>query len=159
MTLESTIQLTAQQAITNLYHTNLPLEQIVLQETRKEFEGQITLVTFPIVRLSKKSPEQTGLELGEYLQKQIKEIAGFNVIKGFLNLSITDSYWTGLLEGNILNPAISLICFCKYSPSSRPVCSGDFFDKRTIGKVTRVIWPSNSLRVSCKTICSRGKFV
>jgi arginyl-tRNA synthetase len=104
MTLESTIQLTAQQAITNLYHTNLPLEQIVLQETRKEFEGQITLVTFPIVRLSKKSPEQTGLELGEYLQKQIKEIAGFNVIKGFLNLSITDSYWTGLLEGNILKP-------------------------------------------------------
>ncbi|MFN8406734.1 MAG: arginine--tRNA ligase [Sphingobacteriaceae bacterium] len=104
MTLESTIQLTAQQAITNLYHTNLPLEQIVLQETRKEFEGQITLVTFPIVRLSKKSPEQTGLELGEYLQKQIKEIAGFNVIKGFLNISITDSYWTGLLEGNILKP-------------------------------------------------------
>lgn len=102
MTLEYTIQLATQKAITALYKIDLPLEQIVLQETRKEFEGQITLVTFPVTRLSKKSPEQTGTELGEYLKKQVKEIASFNVIKGFLNLSINDSYWIKQLQQHIL---------------------------------------------------------
>ncbi len=102
MTLEYTIQLATQKAITALYKIDLPLEQIVLQETRKEFEGQITLVTFPVIRLSKKSPEQTGTELGEYLKKQVKEIASFNVIKGFLNLSINDTYWIKQLQQHIL---------------------------------------------------------
>ncbi len=104
MTLEYTIQLATQKAITALYKTDLPLEQIVLQETRKEFEGQITLVTFPVVRFSKKSPEQTGLEIGEYLKNQVQEIVNFNVIKGFLNLSINDTYWIDQLQKNILKP-------------------------------------------------------
>lgn len=104
MTLENKIQINTQQAIADLYQASLPLDQIVLQETRPEFEGQITVVTFPIIRFSKKSPEQTGQELGEYLQKQIQEIAGFSIIKGFLNLSITDSYWTDQLKNEILKP-------------------------------------------------------
>lgn len=103
MTLENKIQIHTQQAIAALYQASLPLDQIVLQETRPEFTGQITVVTFPIVRFSKKSPEQTGQELGEYLQKQIHEIAGFSIIKGFLNLSITDSYWTDQLKSKISN--------------------------------------------------------
>ena len=104
MTREYTLQWATHKAITALYKTDLPLEQIVLQETRKEFEGQITLVTFPVVRFSKKSPEQTGLEIGEYLKNQVQEIVNFNVIKGFLNLSINDTYWIDQLQKNILKP-------------------------------------------------------
>ena len=69
MTLEHHIQQTVQKAVADLYRTQLSFDQIVLQETRKEFEGQMTLVTFSIIRFSKKSPEQTGLEIGEYLKK------------------------------------------------------------------------------------------
>src|SRR5690606_7383625 len=72
-----------------------------LQETRKEFEGQITLVVFPITRFSKKSPEATGHEIGTFMKENIEEISEFNVIKGFLNLSFADSYWIELLNHTI----------------------------------------------------------
>ncbi len=83
------------QAVEALYHTELKESDINLQETRKEFEGEVTIVTFPLTRISKKSPEQTGNEIGEYLQKSLPHIAGFNVIKGFLNLSLTSQYLIG----------------------------------------------------------------
>ncbi|PWG82076.1 arginine--tRNA ligase [Pararcticibacter amylolyticus] len=83
------------QAVEALYHTELKESDINLQETRKEFEGEVTIVTFPLTRISKKSPEQTGNEIGEYLQKNLPHIAGFNVIKGFLNLSLTSQYLIG----------------------------------------------------------------
>src|SRR5690606_11317536 len=84
-----------------LYGAEMSEAQITLQETRKEFEGQITIVTFPITRFSKKSPEQTGTEIGEYLQQNIEAISAFNVIKGFLNISLSDSYWIALLNETI----------------------------------------------------------
>ncbi|HYK77478.1 MAG TPA: arginine--tRNA ligase [Daejeonella sp.] len=104
MTLENKIVQAAQKAVQELYNAEFPLEQFTLQETRKEFEGQITLVTFPITRSSKKSPEQTGQEIGAYLQQHIDEVVGFNVIKGFLNLSISDNYWVNQLHNSILKP-------------------------------------------------------
>ncbi|MCA5005307.1 arginine--tRNA ligase [Sphingobacterium bovistauri] len=88
-------------AVKALYGADIPETQISLQETRKEFEGQITVVTFPVTRFSKKSPEQTGTEIGEYLQQNIQEISSFNVIKGFLNISLSDSYWIALLNNTI----------------------------------------------------------
>lgn len=88
-----------------LYGAEMPEAQITLQETRKEFEGQITIVTFPITRFSKKAPEQTGTEIGQYLQKHIPEISAFNVIKGFLNISLSEAYWIALLNDVILKPA------------------------------------------------------
>jgi len=88
-------------AVKALYDAEIPAGQIALQETRKEFEGQITIVTFPVTRFSKKSPEVTGTEIGEYLQQQIPEISAFNVIKGFLNISLADSYWIALLNETI----------------------------------------------------------
>jgi len=91
--LEETIK-----AVKALYQTEISASDINLQETRKEFEGQITVVTFPFTRFSKKSPEQTGNEIGEYLQANLSEVAGFNVIKGFLNLSITDEFWLTLFR-------------------------------------------------------------
>ena len=90
------------EAVSTLYSAAIPASQLALQETRKEFEGQITLVVFPITRFSKKSPEVTGHEIGAFLQEQIAEISGFNVIKGFLNLSFSDSYWIELLNQTIL---------------------------------------------------------
>lgn len=80
-------------AVKHLYQADLSVADITLQETRKEFEGQVTIVTFPFIKLSRKSPEQTGNEIGEFLKNELEEVSGFNVIKGFLNLSISDAYW------------------------------------------------------------------
>ncbi len=93
MTIENTIVQQIQRAVSVLYQTEIASDSIVIQETRKEFEGQVTAVTFPFTRFSKKTPEQTGTEIGEYLKNNVKEVEDFNVIKGFLNLSIADSYW------------------------------------------------------------------
>jgi len=92
----------AVKAIKQLYQTDVAPAAISLQETRKEFEGQITIVTFPFTKFSRKGPEQTGAEIGEYLKNEVKEIASFNVIKGFLNISVTDEYWIGQLYNRIL---------------------------------------------------------
>ncbi|MBB6107314.1 arginine--tRNA ligase [Mucilaginibacter lappiensis] len=92
----------AVKAIKQLYQTDVAPAAISLQETRKEFEGQITIVTFPFTKFSRKGPEQTGAEIGEYLKNEVKEIAAFNVIKGFLNISISDGYWIGQLYNQIL---------------------------------------------------------
>lgn len=104
MSIENIIIAGTQKAVKVLYDTELSGEQINLQETRKEFEGQITVVTFPLTRSSKKSPEQTGTEIGSYLQENITEVSGFNVIKGFLNLSISDDYWLNAFKNRILTP-------------------------------------------------------
>ena len=89
-------------AVQNFYQTTITTDAVTLQETRREFEGQITIVIFPFTRFSKKSPEQTGNDIGAYLQKELKEVAGFNVIKGFLNISFTDTYWKSRLFDDIL---------------------------------------------------------
>jgi len=92
----------AVKAVKALYQTDLNAADINLQPTRKEFEGQVTIVTFPFTKFSRKSPEQTGAEIGEYLKNEIEEISGFNVIKGFLNISLADSYWLDRFYNEIL---------------------------------------------------------
>ncbi len=84
------------QAIKELYDADLPDHQLAIQETRKEFEGQLTIVVFPMTRFSKKSPEATGNDIGVYLLEHLPELTAFNTIKGFLNLSLSDAYWTSL---------------------------------------------------------------
>ena len=78
---------------------DVPAAQVQLQKTKKEFEGHLTLVVFPFLRMSKKGPEQTAQEIGEYLQANEPSVAAFNVIKGFLNLTIASSAWIELLNG------------------------------------------------------------
>ena len=85
-------------AIEALYGQQITADKIQLQKTRKEFEGDFTLVVFPFLSLSRKRPEETAQEIGEYLTKNEKLIASYNVIKGFLNLSIDASYWIDLLQ-------------------------------------------------------------
>jgi arginyl-tRNA synthetase len=98
----------AVKAVKTLYNTDITEADINLQETRKEFEGQVTIVTFPFTRFSKKSPEQTGTDIGEFLQNEVPEVSGFNVIKGFLNISLADSYWLDQLNNTILTPDFSI---------------------------------------------------
>lgn len=96
-------------AVKQLYNQDLPDNQVSLQDTRAEFEGQITIVVFPVTRLSKKSPEATANDLGTYLQEHLSEITGFNVVKGFLNLSISNAYWVSLFNTDILNPDFAAV--------------------------------------------------
>ncbi len=76
----------------------MPPEAVSLQKTKKEFDGHLTLVVFPFLKISRKSPEQTAQQIGEWLVDNVSEIAGFNVIKGFLNLTIASSVWIELLN-------------------------------------------------------------
>ncbi|MGO1243819.1 MAG: arginine--tRNA ligase [Sphingobacterium sp.] len=92
-------------AVQELYQAELPPDQVSLQETRKEFDGHITIVVFPVTRFSKRSPEQTAKAIGEWLQQKVGQIAGFNVIKGFLNISLSDNYWISLLNEELLAPS------------------------------------------------------
>jgi len=88
------------EAVKELYQLEANLSQIQLQNTRKEFEGDITLVVFPFTRVSRKSPEATATEIGEYLQGNLAEVESYNVIKGFLNITIKKEYWISFLSGN-----------------------------------------------------------
>ncbi|WP_256005193.1 arginine--tRNA ligase [Pedobacter deserti] len=94
----------AVEGIKHLYQEEVPRSVINIQDTRKEFEGQVTIVVFPIVRHSKKSPEQTAQDLGNYLVEKLEEVTGFNVVKGFLNLSISDAFWVNLFNTALLQP-------------------------------------------------------
>ena len=81
-----------------LYGQEVPEKMVQMQKTKKEFEGHLTLVVFPFLKMSKKGPEQTAQEIGEYLKANDPAVAAFNVIKGFLNLTITSATWIELLN-------------------------------------------------------------
>ena len=98
MKIEEQITGAALAAVKELYGTEVPEKMIQLQKTRSDFEGNLTLVTFPLLKISHKKPEETAQELGEYLKKNCKAVADFNVVKGFLNIVIAQAAWTGLLN-------------------------------------------------------------
>ena len=98
MNLEITLAQSVAEAIKQLYGAEVSTEKIQLQKTRKEFEGDFTLVVFPFLALSKKRPEETAQEIGEQLKNSLPIISSFNVVKGFLNLAIAPSYWVELLK-------------------------------------------------------------
>ena len=85
-------------AVKALYGQEVPEKMVQMQKTRSEFEGSLTLVVFPFVKMARKSPEQTGQEIGQYLVDNCEAVSKFNVVKGFLNLSIADAAWLNLLE-------------------------------------------------------------
>ncbi|KGF44907.1 arginyl-tRNA synthetase [Prevotella bivia DNF00320] len=98
MKIEDQITAAALAAIKELYGTEVPESMVQLQKTRANFEGNLTLVTFPLLKTSKKNPEQTGEEIGKYLVENCRAIAAYNVVKGFLNLVIAPAAWVGLLN-------------------------------------------------------------
>ena len=97
-----------QQAAHELYGADLAPSQIQLQKTKREFEGDVTLVVFPLLKISKLSPEKTAEQIGEYLQAQLEEITAFNVLKGFLNLSISTQFWLNQLAEIDKNPPFGI---------------------------------------------------
>ena len=96
--MEHTIQSAVISAISELYGQQVPEKMAQLQKTRSEFEGNLTLVVFPFLKMSKKKPEETAQEIGEWLVANCPIISGFNVVKGFLNLNIAPTAWTELLK-------------------------------------------------------------
>ena len=98
MKIEDQITAAALAAVKELYGAEIPAQMIQLQKTKASFEGNLTLVTFSLLKTSRKSPEATAQEVGEYLKANCKAIADFNVVKGFLNLVIAPAAWIGLLN-------------------------------------------------------------
>ena len=102
--------------IKELYGAEVDAKQVQLQKTKKEFKGHLTLVVFPFLRQSKKSPEQTAQEIGEYLLQNEPAVAEYNVIKGFLNLTIAGSCWIDLLNAVDSQPAYGITPATEQSP-------------------------------------------
>ncbi len=98
MNIESMIIGSAIEAVKMLYGQDVPEKMVQLQKTKREFEGNLTLVVFPFLKMSKKGPEQTAQEIGEYLQQNCSAVAAFNVVKGFLNLVVAPAAWSELLR-------------------------------------------------------------
>lgn len=108
MSIESLIQKRTVEAMKSLYGADLPENQVQVQNTRKDFDGDITVVVFPFLRYSKKGPEQTAEDLGKYLVENVETVENFNVIKGFLNLEISQSYWLDVLKNSFTNSEFGL---------------------------------------------------
>ena len=104
MNIETLISQAAGDAVKALYGMEASEKMLQLQKTRSEFEGNLTLVVFPFVRAAKKSPEQTAQEIGQYLVEHCSAVEKFNVVKGFLNLSIGDGAWLQLLKAIDADP-------------------------------------------------------
>lgn len=98
MNIEQQLTADVRAAIKALYGQEVPDNLLQLQKTKREFEGHLTLVTFPLLRISRKKPEETAQEIGQYLQKNSDAVAAFNVVKGFLNLVVAPQKWVELLE-------------------------------------------------------------
>ena len=117
MEIASKITTAVQAVIEELYGVQVPEKMVQLQETRAEFEGQLTLVVFPFLKMSKKAPEATAQEIGEKLVEKVPEvISKFNVIKGFLNLVINPAQWIELLESIQQNPTFGFTPVTEQSP-------------------------------------------
>ena len=98
MNIEAQITSGVLAAVKELYGQDVPESMVQLQRTKETFEGHLTVVVFPLLRTSKKKPEETAQEIGEYLQKNCEAVADFNVVKGFLNLVVSPSAWLALLS-------------------------------------------------------------
>ena len=98
MSIESIIANGAAQAVKQLYGADVDSSLFTPAPTKKEFEGDLTIVVFPVLKMSRKAPEATALEIGDWMSRNLKEVSGFNAVKGFLNISISPDYWLDLLH-------------------------------------------------------------
>lgn len=109
MTPESFIAVKAVLAIKDLYNTDIQPSDIQVQVTRKEFDGDYTLVVFPLLRISHSSPDATGKAIGDWLISNVPEISGFNVVKGFLNISLSQLWWNELFSEIASDPGFGVL--------------------------------------------------
>ncbi|CAN5226544.1 arginine--tRNA ligase [soil metagenome] len=103
ISIEQQIRTACAEAIKQLYGADTDPATIALERTNREQEGDYTVVVFPLLRVSKKKPEETAQDLGAYIQEHVKQVAGYNVVKGFLNLTLADNFWIDALSLGLLN--------------------------------------------------------
>lgn len=115
MKIESIIAEMTVKAVKALYGQDIDACQVQVQKTKKEFQGHLTVVVFPFLKMSRKGPEQTAQEIGGWMQDNVDAVSSFNVIKGFLNIVISDSVWIGMLEEIARDPEFG---FTKAGPDS-----------------------------------------
>ena len=117
MNIEQKIQQGVQEALKALYGADVDAQAVQLQQTRSEFEGQLTVVVFPFLKASHKGPEPTGQEIGQYLKDNLSDVvADFNAVKGFLNLVISSQSWLGMLNEISQNPQFGFTAATDESP-------------------------------------------
>lgn len=116
MALENTLAQSVCKVVESLYGQSVDEKTVQLQATRKEFEGDLTLVVFPFLKISKKSPEVTAQEIGAELQRVEPLVSKFNVIKGFLNLSIAQNHWIGTLNAIVADDNYGTVAVTEKSP-------------------------------------------
>ncbi|WP_430816451.1 arginine--tRNA ligase [Carboxylicivirga sp. RSCT41] len=108
MIIESQIKASVVKAVKELYATEITEESVQIQLTRKDMKGDYTVVVFPLLKISKKNPVETGKDLGEFIKGDCPDVSEFDVIKGFLNLQLSTSYWLGLLNECVQNDSHGL---------------------------------------------------
>ena len=116
--IEYELQQSVSNALKQLYNHDVAPENIVLQKTKKEFEGDFTIVVFPYVKAAKKSPEAVANELGEYIKANLANIDSYNVIKGFLNFVVKTEYWLSFVKDNVCKSDFG---YAKADTSSSPI--------------------------------------
>ena len=116
--IEQKLQQAVADALNRLYSLEVSPDTVVLQATKKEFTGDYTVVVFPYVKQARRSPEQVANELGSMVKESVSEVAGFNVIKGFLNFEIADNYWVDFVSEKNLDTSFGLK---KADPDEAPV--------------------------------------
>ena len=117
MKIEQKIVAAVEAALRDLYGQQVPDSMIQLQKTREEFEGELTLVVFPFAKMSRKRPDETAREIGDYLLAHVPEVvARYNAVGGFLNMSINSLQWIGLLQSIVADPAYGLTPATDASP-------------------------------------------
>ncbi len=109
--MEKLLKIKIKESIKSLYNSDVSDDLVQIQETRKDFRGDFTLVVFPLLRFSKNTPEKTGETIGNHLLSTFYAVSGFNVIKGFLNLEISDEWWIGYFAG--MNSQADLLSSCR----------------------------------------------
>lgn len=114
--IQQLLQQSIAEALNTLYGMDMVAKDVALQPTKKEFEGDYTLVVFPYVKLAKKRPEEVAKEIGEKVQSLSELVTGFNIIKGFLNFSVSKNYWNGFLDKNKCNSSFGYKETCTENP-------------------------------------------
>ncbi len=166
MNLEIRISEKVAESINSLYDHKVDASQIQIQRTRKDFTGDFTVVVFSLLRYSKRPPEQTAEEIGNYLSEHVSEIADFNVIKGFLNLTIASSFWLTFLNSISLQEEIYEFYFNKHdekilvefsSPNTnKPLHLGHIRNNLLGFSINRILEAAGKTAVKVNLINDRG---
>ena len=150
------------EAVKSICGQSIPPNQITFQKTKQEFEGDITLLVFPLTKVSKKSPEETAAKIGEYLKQNVSEVKSFNVVKGFLNLAIADSYWINYLavepSSSVLRPPPSETVMVEFSSpnTNKPLHLGHIRNNLLGASVSEILKAAGKKVIRVNLVNDRG---